>query len=61
MQTSTWDVLEPAAYTLTRSAMLELYQAEDCPYSTKVREKLADLGISYVIHNPRYANGDVHN
>lgn len=41
--------------------MLELYQAEDCPYSTKVREKLADFGISYVIHNPRYANGDVRN
>ena len=41
--------------------MLELYQAEDCPYSTKVREKLANLGISYVIHNPRYANGDVRN
>lgn len=41
--------------------MLELYQSEDCPYSTKVREKLAELGVSYIIHNPRYANGDVRN
>lgn len=41
--------------------MLEIYQAEDCPYSTKVREKLAELGVSYVIHNPRYADGDVRN
>lgn len=41
--------------------MLELYQAEDCPFSTEVREKLAELGVSYVIHNPRYADGDVRN
>ncbi|WP_339102337.1 glutathione S-transferase N-terminal domain-containing protein [Haloterrigena salinisoli] len=33
--------------------MLELYQAEGCPHSAKVREKLTDLGVSYVIHNPR--------
>lgn len=33
--------------------MLELYQAEDCPYCQKVREALADLGISYIAHNPR--------
>lgn len=41
--------------------MLELYQAEDCPFSTTVREKLAELGVSYVIHNPRYADGNVRN
>ena len=33
--------------------MLELYQAESCPHSQDVREKLTDLGTSYVIHNPR--------
>lgn len=33
--------------------MLELYQFEGCPYSQKVREKLTELGISYVNHNPR--------
>jgi len=33
--------------------MLELYQAESCPHSQDVREKLTDLGASYVIHNPR--------
>ena len=33
--------------------MLELYQAEGCPHSTDVRETLTDLGVSYVIHNPR--------
>lgn len=33
--------------------MLELYQSENCPHSGEVREKLSELGISYVIHNPR--------
>jgi glutathione S-transferase len=33
--------------------MLELYQSEGCPYCTKVREKLSELGVSYVAHNPR--------
>lgn len=33
--------------------MLELYQAEGCPYSETVRETLTDLGLSYVAHNPR--------
>lgn len=33
--------------------MLERYQSECCPYRTKVREKLSELGISYVAHNPR--------
>lgn len=41
--------------------MLELYQAEDCPYCTEVREKMLDLGVSYVIHNPRRAGGEVRN
>ncbi|ELZ19543.1 hypothetical protein C477_07733 [Haloterrigena salina JCM 13891] len=33
--------------------VLELYQAEGCPNSAEVRETLTDLGLSYVIHNPR--------
>jgi glutathione S-transferase len=41
--------------------MLELYQAEGCPYSEKARQKLSDLGISYVIHNPRSNGGETHN
>ena len=41
--------------------MLELYQAEDCPHSQDVREKLTDLGLSYVAHNPRLAEGEVKN
>lgn len=38
--------------------MLELYQAESCPHSADVREKLTDLGVSYVIHNPRLPGGE---
>lgn len=30
--------------------MLELYQAEWCPYSHEVRQRLTELGLSYVIH-----------
>ncbi|WP_222918501.1 glutathione S-transferase N-terminal domain-containing protein [Natrinema sp. SYSU A 869] len=41
--------------------MLELYQAEGCPHSGKVREKLTDLGVSYTIHNPRLVSGEVRN
>lgn len=44
--------------------MLELYQSEGCPYCSKVREKLSELGTSYVIHNPRLPGdegGDVTN
>ena len=41
--------------------MLELYQAEECPHSTEVRETLSELGISYVIHNPRSVEDDVRN
>lgn len=41
--------------------MLELYQAEDCPYSQTVREALTDLGVSYVCHNPRRHGGEVRN
>ena len=41
--------------------MLELYQAEDCPYSEKVRQTMQELGLSYVIHNPRSHGGDVTN
>lgn len=38
--------------------MLELFQAEDCPYCQKVRTTLTELGVSYVIHNPRTATKD---
>ena len=31
--------------------MLELYQAETCPYCARVRQELDDLGLSYIIHN----------
>jgi len=41
--------------------MLELYQAEGCRYSAKVRETLTELGVSYVIHNPRSAAGETRN
>jgi glutathione S-transferase len=33
--------------------MLELYQSEGCPHCAKVRETLSELGVSYVVHNPR--------
>lgn len=41
--------------------MIELYQAEGCKYSKKVRETLTELGVSYVIHNPRSATGETRN
>ena len=44
--------------------MLELYQSEGCPYCATVREKLSELGVSYVSHNPRLPGdegGDVTN
>jgi len=44
--------------------MLELYQAEGCHHSQDVREKLTQLGVTYVAHNPRLpgnAGGDVLN
>lgn len=41
--------------------MLELYQAEDCPHCKRVREQLAELGLSYVTHNPRNARGNIRN
>ncbi|MFT4921100.1 MAG: glutathione S-transferase [Haloarculaceae archaeon] len=41
--------------------MLELYQAERCGYSENVRETLTDLGVSYVVHNPRSATGATRN
>ena len=36
--------------------MLELYQAEDCPHSTEIRETMTELGLSFVAHNPRHAD-----
>jgi glutathione S-transferase len=38
--------------------MLELYQAEGCPHCKTVRDKLTDLGASYVVHNPRLPGGE---
>ena len=31
--------------------MLELYQIENCPYCQVVRQKMTELGLSYVAHN----------
>ncbi len=31
--------------------MLELYQFEECPYCSRARTKLTDMGMSYIIHN----------
>ena len=37
--------------------MLELYQFEECPYCARVRARMTDLGLSYIIHNvPRERN-----
>jgi glutathione S-transferase len=41
--------------------MLELYQAEGCPFCENAREKMTELGLSYVIHNPRSAEGEQRN
>ena len=41
--------------------MLELYQAEECGYSEQVRDTLTDLGVSYVVHNPRTVRGEIRN
>lgn len=44
--------------------MLELYQAEGCPYCQKVRDEMTHLGLSFVAHNPRFPGdigGDVTN
>ena len=38
-------------YAKASEGMLELYQFEECPYCQKVRAKLTDLGLTYVIHN----------
>ena len=31
--------------------MLELYQFETCPYSTRVREKMSEWEIDYLLRN----------
>lgn len=44
--------------------MLKLYQSEGCPHCAKVRDKLSELGVSYIVHNPRLpgdVGGDVTN
>lgn len=41
--------------------MLELYQAEGYPYCENAREKMTELGLSYVIHTPRTAEGEQRN
>jgi glutathione S-transferase len=41
--------------------MLELYQAEGCPYCEQARETMTDLGLSFVAHNPRTAEGEERN
>lgn len=32
---------------------LELYQFEGCPYCSKVRKTMTELGLSFIAHNPR--------
>jgi len=32
---------------------LALYQFEGCPYCSKVRKKMTELGLSFTAHNPR--------
>jgi glutaredoxin len=41
--------------------MLELYQAEACGHSQKVRETLTNRGVSSVGHDPRSAAGETRN
>jgi len=41
--------------------MIELYQFEECPYCAKVRSKLTDLGLSYLIHNVPRSRSQRHN
>lgn len=36
---------------LKEGVMLELYQFEDCPYSTKVRKRLSEMEIDYILRN----------
>ena len=38
--------------------MIELYQAEWCPFSHVVRERLTELGVDYVIRQVEPAQGD---
>ncbi|MDY6780510.1 MAG: glutathione S-transferase N-terminal domain-containing protein [Halobacteria archaeon] len=38
--------------------MLELYQTEGCGYSEKLRDKMSELGLSYIVHNPRLTGAD---
>ena len=38
--------------------MLELYQAEWCPYSRQVRQKLTALGVDYVARQVEPSSGD---
>lgn len=45
-----------AGWDLRSDGMLELFQAEDCPYCRTVRTRLTELGVSYVVHNPRTAS-----
>jgi Glutaredoxin len=33
--------------------MLELYQTEWCPASCRVRERLTELGLDYLVHQVR--------
>lgn len=39
--------------------MIEPYQAEDHQYSPTIREKMTDIGISFVSHHPRRQGGAV--
>jgi glutathione S-transferase len=38
--------------------MLELYQTEWCPASRRVRERLTELGLDYLVHQVPVARGE---
>jgi len=38
--------------------MIELYQAEWCPYSSRVRQRLTELGVSFVARQVPAASAD---
>ena len=40
--------MEPGSAEKWRCVVIELYQFEECPYCSKVRKKLSDLGIDFI-------------
>jgi len=42
----------------TPEKMLELYQFEECPYCSRVRTQMTDMGMTYVAHNVSRNKGE---